>query len=250
MMFFDDDDIFSLQNLPQQQTTVDDARVNDRTLGTFRRTADVEGGSDVPFCSPPEIKVESVGPDPTLKTIAYKVIACPGPNDPPDTQIIFTVNGTVPGLKEDDTKAFPCDGLLCRRPGIYYIGTRAVKTGFEPSNTVMTTITVQHAADAHGVVEVFPTISTQSDDEPLQVTRLSQENIVPSVVATGAKSVTLDDLLPVVHLREKDAAKVLNMCTTKLKRVSRRVGIVRWPSRRVKPLLRKKGVEAAQVSIF
>ena len=51
---------------------------------------------------------------------------------------------------------------------------------------------------------------------------------------TKSKNLTLQDLQPYFGMTLKDAAAELNMGATTLKRVCRKFGISRWPSRKLK----------------
>lgn len=81
----------------------------------------------------------------------------------------------------------------------------------------------------------------EDDTSELQPTSKKQKGSRPTrslSTSTTAKThgLTLKDLIPVFDLPIKDAAARLNLCTTLLKQLCRRIGIQRWPQRKIAAL--------------
>lgn len=164
-------------------------------------------------------------------------------------------DGTLKG-----SKPFPSPGLVCSRPGTYWVSARTFCQGCEPSNTITLRFNVTNPPVATNYAEAMPLIPASTPTHADAVAVLEKPSAAVALAqgpmnTVGTSAVDLDqqiphkasasaefnqeDLLKYIHLPEKQAAVACRMCATKFKRMARKAGISRWPYRRVAALLRE-----------
>jgi hypothetical protein len=93
------------------------------------------------------------------------------------------------------------------------------KLSFAPSAERESTVSPSEASSSEGAAEVSQTPA---------------KRVMLKGVKVKAHGVSMEDLSPLFNLTTKAAAKELGMCETSLKKISRDLGLKRWPGRTVR----------------